>query len=129
MDEKLRLLASTEQKLLWEWVNWMVGFAGWRRSYIAGLWVEHFHKLPKDGDLSDGAAKQIVQWYQGDNALKSDKPYPRILSSGLVNRTWEKWLDLVSPWRIDLSATVAAFETGKKEVGGVGRYARPRCDG
>lgn len=111
MDDKTRLL-SRERALLWEDANWEVGFAGWRRTYIAGLWQAHFHKLPKNGDLSTAAQKQITQWFQGDNALKSDKDYPRILSSGFVARTWESYLSGRPHGHIALEAVQAAFRNG-----------------
>lgn len=112
MDDGTKLW-SRERQLLWEWCAWEVGFAGWRRSYIKGLWPVHFHKLPKDGWLSAGAKDQVKQWYQGDNALKSDLGYPRILSSGFVARTWESYLSGRSHGHIALAAVQAAFQTGK----------------
>lgn len=112
MDDKIRSFAR-ERALLWETANWEVGFAGWRRTYIAGLWQAHFHKLPKGGDLSSAARRQITQWFQGDNALKSDRPYPRILSSGFVARTWESYKSGRPHGHIALAPVQAAFETGK----------------
>jgi hypothetical protein len=112
MDDKIRLMGLTRRKL-WEWCNWEVGFAGWIRDYIAGLWPTHFHKLPKGGVLSDSADRQIVQWHQGDNALTNDRNYPRILSSGFVNRTWESYSDHRPSGKVDLSGLVAAFKVGK----------------
>jgi len=105
-------LFSRERRLLWEWCMWEVGFASWRRSLITGVWPAHDHALPKGGQLSDAADRQIVQWHQGDNALKSDKPYPRILSSGFVARTWEKYVDLRPSGTVDLSGLVTAFTAG-----------------
>jgi hypothetical protein len=111
MDDRTRLM-SRSRRLLWEWCNWEVGFAGWPRPYLAGIWPAHFHKLPKGGDLSDAADRQIVQWFQGDNALRSDRDYPRILSSGFVARTWEKYLKIKPSGTVDLSGLVAAFHAG-----------------
>jgi hypothetical protein len=112
-DDKLRLLTSRDKKLAWELCLWEVGFAYWRRAAITNLWVEHGHGIPKGGYLSDEAEAQIRQWNQGDNALKSDNDYPRILSSGLVARTWEKWKELCQGGTVDLSEVTHAFETGK----------------
>lgn len=103
---------SRTRRLLWEWCAWEVGFASWRRSYIAGLWPAHDHALPKGGDLSAGAKAQIVQWNQGDNALKSDDPYPRIESSGFKARTWESYLNTRPSGTVDLSGLVTAFTNG-----------------
>jgi len=112
MDDKISVLTSSTKKKGWERCNWEVGFAGWRRPYIAGLWGEHFHKLPKGGQLSDGADRQIVQWHQGDDALRSDRDYPGILSSGLEDRTWEQYLDLYRSGHIDFDKTEASFVVG-----------------
>jgi hypothetical protein len=106
-------LFSRERSLKWEWCMWEVGFASWRRTYIAGLWRRHDHALPKGGMLSAAADRQIVQWRQGDNALKSDRDYPRILSSGFVARTWEKYQALRPDGTVDLSGVQAAFKSGK----------------
>jgi len=114
MDDKISVLTSSTKKKAWERCNWEVGFAGWRRPYIAGLWGEHFHKLPKFGQLSDGADNQIKQWYQGDDALRSDRDYPGILSSGLASRSWEEYLDLYRSGHVDLEAAVIAFQTGTR---------------
>jgi hypothetical protein len=106
---------SREDDLLWEWCGWRVGFAGWIRLASQGDWGEHWHALPKGGQLSTAAEGQIRQWYQGDNALTSDRDYPRILSSGLVNRTWERYV-AGRPWggTVDLSGLAKGFETGEK---------------
>jgi len=112
MDDKISVLTSSTKKKAWERCNWEVGFAGWRRPYIAGLWGEHFHKLPKFGQLSTGADRQIFQWFQGDDALRSDRDYPGILSSGLASRSWEEYLDLYRSGHIDLAKTIACFKAG-----------------
>lgn len=111
MDDATKTFGR-ERALLWEWCNWEVGFAGWRRVYIAGLWPAHFHKLPKSGDLSAAAKDQITQWRQGDNALKSDRDYPRILSSGFVARTWESYLKVRPSGTLELSRVQEAFRSG-----------------
>jgi hypothetical protein len=103
---------TTSRKLLWELCTWEVGFASWLRPYIAGLWPAHDHALPKGGDLSAGAKAQITQWFQGDDALKSDKNYPRIDSSGFKARTWESYLKVRPSGTVDLSGLITAFETG-----------------
>ena len=112
LDFGTKLFSETRSKP-WEWCLWMVGFASWRRIYIAGLWSAHTHSLPKGGQLSDGADRQIVQWNQGDDALRSDRDSPRILSSGLVARTWEKWKDISQGGTIDLSSVILAFKAEK----------------
>lgn len=111
LDDATRTL-SHDNRLRWELCKWEVGFASWRRGKIRFVWPAHDHDLPKGGQLSDAADRQIVQWFQGDNALKSDKPYPRILSSGFVARTWEKYVDLRPSGNVDLSGLVSAFQTG-----------------
>jgi hypothetical protein len=103
---------SSSRKLLWENCTWEVGFASWLRPYIAGLWPAHCHALPKGGDLSAGAKAQITQWFQGDDALKSDKNYPRIDSSGFKARTWESYLKTRPSGNVDLSGLVTAFKNG-----------------
>jgi hypothetical protein len=113
LDFGTKYFSLTRSKL-WEWCVWMVGFASWRRIYIAGLWSAHTHSLPKLGQLSPAADRQIVQWYQGDDALRSDRDYPRILSSGLVARTFEKWLDVSHGGDIYLTETRRAFKTSTR---------------
>lgn len=113
-DWGTRWFSLTRAKL-WEWCIWEVGFAAWRRTYLAGVWPAHTHALPKEGELSEAAERQIVQWYQGDDALKSDRPYPRILSSGFVARTWEKYLALRPSGTVDLSGVRAAFTAGEPD--------------
>jgi hypothetical protein len=113
LDFRTRLFSST-RRLLWEWCVWEVGFASWRRTYLAGIWPAHDHALPKNGWLSDVATRQIWQWNQGDNALKSDLDYPRILSSGFVARTWEKYLAIKPGGTVDLSGVVAAFKASER---------------
>jgi hypothetical protein len=94
---------------------WEVGFASWRRSAIPGTWPAHDHALPKGGWLSAAAKDQIVQWNQGDNALRSDLDYPRILSSGFRTRTWESYLkNRPVGGTVDLSGLQTAFKTGGK---------------
>jgi hypothetical protein len=112
LDFKTRFFSLTRSKL-WEWCVWEVGFASWRRTAIIRLWVAHTHSLPKEGDLSDAAKRQIKQWFQGDDALKSDKDYPRILSSGFVARTWESYQTGRPHGHIALVPVVAAFQAGK----------------
>jgi hypothetical protein len=110
IDFATKYFSETRSKL-WEWCLWIVGFASWRRIYIAGLWSAHTHSLPKLGQLSPSADGQIIQWNQGDDALRSDRDYPRILSSGLVARTFEKWINLSTGGTIYLDETRAAFKT------------------
>jgi hypothetical protein len=103
------------RRKLWEWCVWEVGFASWRRSRTSS-WPAHDHALPKGGWLSDAAAGQIRQWKQGDNALKSDLDYPRILSSGFVAREWEGYLkSRPEEATVDLSGLQQAFRTGKRQ--------------
>ena len=109
---------TTSRKLLWELCTWEVGFSSWLRPYIAGLWPAHCHALPKGGDLSSGAKAQITQWFQGDDALKSDKNYPRIESSGLQHRTWESYQKVRPSGKVDLSGLVTAFKSGGKSPAG-----------
>lgn len=108
---------SLTRAKLWEWCIWEVGFAAWRRPYIAGLWPAHTHAIPKGGDLSKGAKAQITQWNQGDDALKSDNNYPRIDSSGFKSRTWESYLSGRPTGNVSLALLVKAFQTAKA-VGG-----------
>jgi hypothetical protein len=112
MDDAIKTFGTTKAKV-WEWCNWEVGFAGWIRAYLAGVWPMHFHKLPKGGQLSPAADAQIVQWHQGDNALRTDLAYPRIESSGFINRTWGGYRKIRPSGNVDLSGTVGAFKTGK----------------
>ena len=113
MDFATRLFSLTRSKL-WEWCLWEVGFAAWRRQYIAGLWPAHTHAVPKEGDLSAGAANQVTQFHQGDNALQGDLDYPRILSSGFARRTWAGYKDVRDKLSgiIDLSGVIGAFKAG-----------------
>ena len=106
---------TLEEDLLWEHCGWRVGFAGWRRD-DPEFSLNHWHALAKGDPLSPAADRQITQWYQGDNALVSDRDYPRILSSGLVNRTWERYL-AARPWDgvVDLSGLRAAFLNGERQ--------------
>jgi hypothetical protein len=105
-------LFSEARSKLWERCLWTVGFASWRRVYIAGLWSAHTHALPKGGQLSDGADGQIKQWYQGDDALRSDRDYPGILTSGLVARTFETWREISTGGHILLMDVRTAFRSG-----------------
>jgi hypothetical protein len=104
---------SWDRCVLWEECNWEVGFAAWIRKAILGLWGIHLHKLPKGGLLAPAADRQIVQWFQGDDALKGDRNYPRIAASGLMYRTWESYEDKWTEGTVNLPALQQAFRAGK----------------
>jgi hypothetical protein len=111
IDFATKLFSEARSKL-WERCVWEVGFASWRRIYIAGLWSAHTHSLPKGGQLSPAADRQIVQWHQGDDALRSDRDYPGILTSGLVARTWESFLSASTGGHAALVEVQRAFSNG-----------------
>jgi hypothetical protein len=94
---------------LWELCGHEVGFAGWIRKAILGLWGIHWHALPKGGLLADAADKQIVQWFQGDDALVSDKEYERIRRNGFLSRTWESYNEEWPTGTVNLPALQKAF--------------------
>jgi hypothetical protein len=118
MDDKIRLLTSSAKKDLWQQVNWEVGFAGWRRAFIKYVWPEHFHKVPKGGDLAPLAQDQVDDFHEGKNGLKSHKPYPGIKESGLADRTWEQYLHLRPTGNVALAAVQDAFRAGSLLVDG-----------
>lgn len=74
----------------WQDCVWQVGFAGWIRTRIAGLWETHFHAVPKGGDLSRGAANQVVNFRLGRNGLVGEASYSGI--GNYANVTWESYL-------------------------------------
>jgi len=117
-DDKIKILTSNTKKDLWERANWEVGFAGWHRYYIKNIWPEHFHKVPKGGDLAPLAETQVKAFQKGRNGLKSDKIYPGIISSGLANRLWEQYLHLRPTGNVSLSAVTDAFRAGSLLVDG-----------
>ena len=56
------------------WVLWMVGFAVWPRTELwsggSRVWPNHIHGIAiGDQDMSQGAAKQIQDYYAGLNGL------------------------------------------------------------
>ena len=109
-------------RLVWEEINQEVGYCYWERDPILGVWVRHGHKIPKYGYLSEEAQGQQKQWFQGDNALVSDRDYPKIEKWGFKHRYWEQYLEHVvrrdvdsnQPlWEVDLSGLIEAFKIGK----------------
>lgn len=82
---------SRKRRRLWEYCTWVVGFATWAREFIAGLWPAHTHGLPKGGDLSEDAVRQVEDFYASKNALKSHSKYPRIAAARVQKVTWESY--------------------------------------
>jgi hypothetical protein len=112
VDWMTRLMA-TPKATLWQACVWRVGFASWMRPLIVRLWKPHTHAIPKDGDLSAGAASQEKNFYNGRDGLVSNRTYPNIISSGLAEQTWEKYLAKYVPPKVSLSILQDAFANRK----------------
>ena len=73
-----------------------VGFAAWHRTPAQSDWPHHVHGIAvqpngewDQGVLSDGAASQVVDYYQGRNGLASGAPDDA--TRAYVGTTWETY--------------------------------------
>jgi hypothetical protein len=106
---------------------WAVGFAGWWRRAVRGLWGQHHHLIPRGGDLSAGARRQVVAADQGRNGLASNSSYPGIKT--YAGRTWERYQRLrdgakikiggkwyPDPGKVSTVKVIAAWKSGTFSV-------------
>lgn len=106
---------TARQANLWELCLWLVGFASWKRQYIAGRngWPRHDHAVPKGGDLSRGALNQTRDFSNGLDGLVSRRTYSRISKMGVNDWTWEKYL---ASYAISLPALADAVVHRRNKV-------------
>lgn len=79
--EKMRLVRALR----------LVGFAAWYREATPGLWGEHIHAVAiACPDLSDSAARQVVQYRNGTNGLNDHGRDPQA-DLDVAPRTWEAY--------------------------------------
>lgn len=109
IDTSTKDMARAERKL-WELAGMQVGFAGWLRDRIPGLWPDHWHGIPKGGDVSRGAGNQVRDFARSLTGLASRLSYGRIAKLGFASWTFK---DYISSWGVSLSALQSAEKTGK----------------
>jgi hypothetical protein len=101
---------SRKERQIWEAAGWAVGFAGWLRNKIIGLWPDHWHALPKGGQLSPAADRQVINFRNAQTGLVGNGAYSRIARQGVQTWTWE---DYLAGWGVSLSKLQDALEDGK----------------
>lgn len=67
-----------------------VGIDGWVRP-ANGKWVRHIHGIPRGGDLSPSAQRQVAEAAQGGDGLVGNAPDPHAHLRG-PRRTWEQYV-------------------------------------